>query len=185
MSIFSSQKILNLKICKSLYQSRTFSLHETSLLLCWNPVKPIKRSTHTQASTKLAAVFTSHGCCGIFRLWNAHCEGFQLTQRSSTAWYIWKPQTGQRRLPSCKPLKKRTLHTWLSSLSQRQKKIERKKKAFRKSSRFKEIYNKTSKTLLYDNSLKKNIHPGTLDICTVLISTWCISIAFTARMSST
>ena len=176
MSIFSSQKILNLKICKSLYQSRTFSLHETSLLLCWNPVKPIKRSTHTQASTKLAALFTSHGCCGIFRLWNAHCEGFQLTQRSSTAWYIWKPQTGQRRLPFCKPLKKRTDITHLAVKSESETK---------KSSRFKEIYNKTSKTLLYDNSLKKNIHPGTLDICTVLISTWCISIAFTARMSST
>jgi len=52
--------------------------------------------------------------------------------------------------------KEQTLHTWLSSLSQRQKKIERKKKkAFKKSSRFKEIYNKTSKTLLFNNSLKK------------------------------
>lgn len=184
-SIFSSQKLLNLKIYKKIYKSlyiesiqdlfmKHLSLFAETL---WNPSKDLHTHTHT-ASTKLAAAFTSRGCCDIFRLWNAHCEGFLLTQRSGTAWYIWKPPTGQHWLPLCRASEEKSRRHYTPV---HQVKPEYRRQKEKKHLRSQVNLKKNTKPAKH----WKNNHPEILNICTVLISTLCISIAFTACVSST
>lgn len=82
--------------------------------------------------TELAAVFKSHAHCGIFKIWNAHFEGFLLTQGSFTAGYIWGWGGGQQQAACLQSLWSKEQDTSQTCLSHREKGRSKGKKHLRR-----------------------------------------------------